>query len=154
MRPIHVVFRTVTCCIYSSKDRTPKQNSALYVYPDIQQGQVVSGDTTFDLSKQRRQGCLSHVEWKQGHKTRLPLTPSTTQEMISRFPHHVEFGVGYGLNVVVNENQYAITEIFVEAMYPCPERLKLVRFNSDEEKEKSGVALLHYFSELQHFETE
>jgi hypothetical protein len=84
MRPIHVVFRTVTCCIYSSKDRTPKQNSALYVYPDIQQGQVVSGDTTFDLSKQRRQGRLSHVEWKQGHKTRLPLTPSTTQEMLKK----------------------------------------------------------------------
>ena len=66
---------------YSSKDRNPKQNSALYVYPDIQQGQVVSGDTKFDLSKKQRQGRLSYVEWKQGRRLD---SHSTTQEMLKK----------------------------------------------------------------------
>ena len=126
----------------------------LLVYPDIQQGQVVSRDTKFDLSKPQDQGRLSYYDWKQGRKTRLPLNHSrNAHEIISRFPHHVEFGLGYCLNVV-NEDQFAITKIFIDASYLCPERLELCVFNSDEEKEKSGVTLLHYLSELQDFEVE
>lgn len=70
------------------------------------------------------------------------------QEIMNRFPHHVQFGMDFHLGVV-NEDHYAINQIDICALYKCPDRLVLRLFNSEEEKEKSGVTLLHYVSELQ-----
>lgn len=67
---------------------------------------------------------------------------------MNRFPHHVEFGMDLSLKVV-NDDMFAIDHIVISAFYMRPDRLELCQFNSEEEKEKSGVTLHHYLSLLQ-----
>lgn len=149
---IHVSNRsskeTVRCCIYSSKERKPTRRARLRVHPDIQEDEVMSSDTKFDLSKDQTSGVLSYQQWR-GSRVRLPLNHSRNAEaIVSRFPHHVEFFVDFCVGVV-NEDQYAICGVNIVAAYICSDRLQLRQFNSDAEKERSGVTLLHYLSELQ-----
>lgn len=135
-------------CVYSSKEREPKYERRLVVAPDFQGGGAITRESKFDLSQGQDPGILSYRKW-QDTRVRLPLDyTSDAKEIMNRFPDHVEFGMDLSLKVV-NDDMFAIDHIVISAFYMCPDRLELCQFNSEEEKEKSGVTLHHYLSLLQ-----
>lgn len=134
------------CCIFRSQNRR-RESSVLKVHPRVQEGELLTTRSKFDLTTEQKKGTL--LFRKLISQECLPFQDSRNAlQVLRRLPYPVHFGCGVRFGVVEGGN-YAITDIDLWALYKDAVTDRLHYFKSKEEAEKHGVTLLHILSVLQ-----
>ena len=137
------------CCVFRSTERNFYSLRPIRAHPSIQEGERVTLQSKFDLTREQQQGILRSSP--PNPEERLPMKQTWKAfNILQRLPFPIDFDMDLCLDIVEGGN-VGITQFGIHSLWNDSERKNRAcnRFDSRKEEKKHGVTLLHILSELQ-----